>query len=85
MAGAADTPFKGGVEGIDTALDPANRSMILALAAPKILRIKGTDDYMSFELDIADGRIDFIELVVDGYWSWDGSFGALELVDWKMP
>ncbi len=66
-------------------LDSANAGMNLALGAQKILKAKGTDDFMSFELDIKNGRINFIELVVDGHWRWDGSFGNLELVDWIMP
>ena len=51
------------------------------LSAPRLLRVKGTDDFMSFELDITRGRINFMELVVDGRWIWNGLFDNMEVVD----
>jgi hypothetical protein len=56
----------------------------LVLSAPYLLRVRGTDDYMSFELDVTKGKINFIELVVDGNWVWDLSFDNLELIEYKF-
>ena len=55
----------------------------LILSVPQILKVKEKDDYMSFELNVTNGYIDFMEIVVNGLWDWDGTYDKLEIIDFK--
>ncbi|HEV8512733.1 MAG TPA: hypothetical protein VGQ59_05635 [Cyclobacteriaceae bacterium] len=51
----------------------------IALSSKKRLLIKGLKYELSYELNLTDGKIHFLEIVTNGNESWDGQAETFEL------
>ena len=52
-----------------------------AISSRKRLMIKGLEHEVSYELNLTDGKIDFLEIVTNGDEEWDGKAENFELVN----
>ena len=52
-----------------------------AISSRKRLLIKGLEHELTYELNLTDGKIDFLEIVTNGDDKWDGKVKDFELVN----
>lgn len=65
---------------INDVVTDANLNTVLSV--PKLLRLDTLSNELSFELDIKNGQINFIEIVTNGGEPWDGQYSTYEFIDW---